>query len=200
MTPRNPVLLIGVLFAAVMLPILVGIMVWVEMDTPASGPFDATFSLVDDRGRHVDQSLFKKGPALVYFGHTHCPEVCPTTLVDVAGWLKALGPRGAPLHAYFFSIDPQRDTPDVMHAYVTAISDRITGVTGKPEEMKKVVDGWMIHAAKLPGEGGEYHMSHTTSILLVGADGRLKALLPYEVDQQEALDIIRATLLKPGTV
>ncbi len=87
-----------------------------------------------------------------------------------------------------------------MHAYVTAISDRITGVTGKPEEMKKVVDGWMIHAAKLPGEGGEYHMSHTTSILLVGADGRLKALLPYEVDQQEALDIIRATLLKPGTV
>lgn len=181
--------------SAVFVGALVALMLSIYATEPRSGPFDTSFSLIDDRGRPVDQSIFKGHPALVYFGYTHCPEACPTTLYEVADWMNALGDRGKALKAYFFSIDPERDTRDVMHEYVNAFSARITGITGKPDEMKKVSDGWFIHAEKLPSENGDYHMSHTVSLLLVGADGRLKGLIPYGTDREQALAKIRDVLL-----
>lgn len=196
MTARNPFILAGAGLTTIFMALLIGVMIWVHAADARPGPFQVTFSLVNDKGGPVDQTLFKGSPSLVYFGYTHCPEVCPTTLYEVAGYLNALGPEGKPLKAFFFSIDPERDTPDVMHGYVTAFTDRITGITGKPDEMQKVIDGWIIHAAKLPSEDGDYHMSHTTSLLLVGADGRLKGLLPYGADQADALQKIRDLLLK----
>ncbi|GAA4158928.1 SCO family protein [Shinella granuli] len=192
---RNLLAVAGLAVAGVFVTLLVGVMIWVAADSPRPGPFRAQFTLVDDRGEPVGPSIFHGSPALVYFGYTHCPEVCPTTLYEVADWLKTLGPEGEDLKAYFFSIDPERDTPEVMHGYVTAFTDRITGITGRPEEMKKVVDGWMIHASKLPSEDGDYHMSHTVSLLLVGADGRLKGMIPYGLDKQEAITKIRELLL-----
>lgn len=167
-------------------------------ETRRAVPFDASFSLIDDQGHPVDQSIFKGHPALVYFGYTHCPEACPTTLFEVADWMNALGDQGRALRAYFFSIDPERDTREVMHEYVNAFSSRITGITGKPEEMKKVSDGWIIHAEKLPSVDGNYHMDHTVSLLLIGPDGRLKGLIPYGIDRAQALAKIRDVLLKPS--
>ncbi|MGE6786430.1 SCO family protein [Ensifer adhaerens] len=196
MSGRNPLLFTAAGVAAVFVAILVGVIFWVATDSPRPGPFNTAFSLVDDRGKPVDQSLFKGNPTLVYFGYTHCPEVCPTTLFEVAGYLKSLGPEGERLKTYFFTIDPERDTPEIMHGYVTAFTDRITGITGKPEEMKKVIDGWMVHAEKLPSTDGDYHMSHTTSLLLIGADGRLKGLLPYGADPKQAVEQIRSVLSK----
>lgn len=194
---RNPLTLLAMGCAGVFFAALVGVMFWVSADSARArnGPFQASFSLVDDRGAPVDEGLFKGAPSIVYFGYTHCPEVCPTTLFEVTDWLNRLGPDGEKLKAYFFSIDPQRDTPQVMHAYVTAITDRITGVTGDPGEMKKVTDGWMIHASRSFGDDSDYHMSHTTSLLLIGADGRLKGMIPYGSDGDQALQKIRATLL-----
>ncbi len=175
---------------------LLALMFSIYIETPRAVPFDANFSLIDDQGRPVDQSIFKGHPALVYFGYTHCPEACPTTLYEVADWMNTLGEEGKALRAYFFSIDPERDTREVMHEYVNAFSSRITGITGKPEEMKKVADGWIIHAEKLPSENNDYHMSHTVSLLLIGADGRLKGLIPYGMDRAQALAKIRDVLLK----
>jgi protein SCO1/2 len=195
MTGRNPTLLLVGGLTSILIAVLVGVMVWIAMDTPSSGRFNTKFSLLDDRGYPVDQSLFKGSPSLVYFGYTHCPEVCPTTLFEVADYLKTLGPEGQSLKTYFFSVDPERDTPEVMHGYVNAFTDRITGITGKPEEMRKVIDGWKVFAAKIPSEDGDYHMSHTMSLLLIGADGRLKGLLPYGGDKEQALKTIRRTLL-----
>lgn len=174
--------------------ILIGIGIFVSNDTSRPGPFNTAFSLVNDRGEPVDQSLFSGKPSLVYFGYTNCPEVCPTTLFEMAGWLNQLGPAADTLNAYFFTIDPERDTPAAMHSYVTAFTDRIIGVTGSQQEMQKVIDGWMVHASKLPSSDGNYHMSHTTSLLLIGADGRLKALIPYEMDSQEAFGRIKSVL------
>lgn len=193
---RSPKVVAALACAGVFVSALVGIMIWVGMDSARPGPFRADFHLVDDRGQPVDQSMFKGSPALVYFGYTHCPEVCPTTLFEVADWLKALGPDGKPLKAYFFSIDPERDTPPILQEYLGAISNRITGITGDPVQMKKVIDGWMIYAAKLPSDDGNYHMSHTISLLLIGPDGRLKDMIPYQTDRDKALETIRSTLLK----
>lgn len=191
----NPFLLLGGGTAAIFVAALVGVMIWVAADKPRSTPFHASFSLVDDGGNLVDQSLFTGKPSLVYFGYTHCPEVCPTTLFEVADWLNALGPDGQKVKAYFFTVDPARDTRQVMHSYVSAITDRITGVTGSEAEMQKVIKGWRIFAEKLPSSDGDYHMSHTTSLLMIGADGRLKGLIPYGSDREEALAKIRAVLL-----
>ncbi|WP_426128410.1 SCO family protein [Pararhizobium sp. PWRC1-1] len=192
---RNPLVFAGLGLTGVFLALLVTVMIWVAADNPRPGPFRAQFTLVDDRGKPVGPSIFHGSPALVYFGYTHCPEVCPTTLYEVTDWLQTLGPEGKDLKAYFFSIDPERDTPEIMHGYVTAFTDRITGITGKPEEMKKVIDGWMIHASKLPSENGDYHMSHTVSLLLVGADGRLKGMIPYGLDKDDAITKIQELLL-----
>ena len=188
----------GLAASAVFVGALVALMVSLYLSEPRTGPFDRQFSLVDDRGNAVDQSIFRGHPALVYFGYTHCSEACPTTLYEVADWLGTLGDQGRALKAYFFSIDPERDTQEVMHDYVTAFSSRIMGITGTPEEMRKVSDGWFIHAAKLPSEDGNYHMSHTVSLLMIGADGRLKGLIPYGTDRDEALAKIRDVLLGGG--
>jgi protein SCO1/2 len=194
MTPRN--LAITVLStSAVFVALLIALMVSVYADEPRTGPFDVSFSLTDDRGRHVDQSIFRGQPSLVYFGYTHCPEACPTTLYEMTDWMNTLGDQGKALTGYFFSIDPERDTQSVMHDYVTAFGSRIRGITGDPDEMKKVSDGWFIHASKIPSEDGDYHMSHTVSLLLIGADGRLKGLIPYGMDRDEALLKIRDLLL-----
>jgi protein SCO1/2 len=175
---------------------LVALMVSVYVDTPRAASFEADFSLIDDQGRTVDKSVFKGRPSLVYFGYTHCPEACPTTLYEITDWFSALGDEGKPLRALFFSIDPERDTREVMHDYVSAFSDRITGITGSSEETKKVTKGWFVHAEKEPAENGNYHMSHTVDLLLVGADGRLKGLIPYGAGRDEALSKIRDLLLK----
>lgn len=193
---ENPALPVFAALGALFMAILVGVIVWVSLDSPRTGRFDASFNLIDDRGQPVDESVFRRGPALVYFGYTHCPEVCPTTLFEVADWLKVLGDEGKPLRAYFFTIDPARDTQDVMHAYVTSFSDRITGVTGDAAEMEKVSRGWMIHAARMPGDDPNYHMSHTTSLLLINGEGRLKGLVPYSMTRDDAIARIRDALLQ----
>lgn len=192
---RHPAIIAALGFAAVLVTVLVGVMAWVAADSRRPGPFKAEFSLVNDRGNPVGPSIFHGSPALVYFGYTHCPEVCPTTLYEMADWLQTLGPEGRSLKAYFFSIDPERDTPEVMRSYVTAFTDRIAGITGDPQEMKKVVDGWMVHSSKLPSTDGDYHMSHTVSVLLVGADGRLKSTIDYGVEKEQAISQIRTFLL-----
>lgn len=191
---RLTVILLAV--AGVFTSSLVGVMIWVSVVSAQPGPFQAKFQLVNDRNQPVTENVFKGSPSLVYFGYTNCPEVCPTTLFELSDWMKQLGPASDKLKIYFFSVDPERDTPDVMHAYVTAFSDRITGVTGDPAQMKKVLDGWMIFAEKQPGNGSDYHMNHTTSLLMIGADGRLKGTIPYSSSREDALAAIRSTLLR----
>lgn len=195
MTSKNPFMLVAGVVSGVFVLALVGVMIWMSKDTPRAGTFGAAFSLVNDRGETVDQSMFKGNPSLVYFGYTHCPEVCPTTLYEVAGYLKDLGEDGQPLKAYLFTVDPERDTPDIMKGYVTAFSDRITGVTGAPTEMNKVISGWKAYAQKRPNASGGYSMNHTMDLFLIGADGRLKGLIPYGADPDEAVEKIRSALL-----
>lgn len=195
MTTKNPFMLIATALCTIFFCVLVGILFFTFKDEPRNNRFNAAFSLVNDQGEKVDETIFKGNPSLVYFGYTHCPEVCPTTLFEVAGYLKALGEDGASIKSYLFTVDPERDTPEIMKSYVTAFSDRITGVTGTAEEMRRVVYGWKAFAEKVPNKSGGYSMSHTMDLFLIGADGRLKGLIPYGADPDEAVRKIRSTLL-----
>jgi protein SCO1/2 len=154
----------------------------------------ATFRLTDDRGQPITEQALKGHPSLIYFGYTHCPDVCPTTLYDMAGWFKTLGPQADRLKAYFFSVDPERDTPAIMHSYTSNFTDRITGITGDPKEMQKAIKGWRIYAKKVPTPDGDYTMDHTASILLVDANGNLRSTIAYGEDTDVALQKIRNLL------
>ena len=115
----------------------------------------------------------------MFFGFTHCPEVCPTTLFELDGWLKQLGDEAANVDAYFISIDPQRDTPDVMDAYVSNVSDRIVGITGDPEKVAAMAKSFGIFVRKVEIEGDDYTMDHTASIILLDSGGGFAGTIAY---------------------
>ena len=98
-------------------------------------PYGAPFTLVDQNGAEITEAAFRGHPTALFFGFTNCPEICPTTLVEIDGWLKQMGDDGKDIRAYFVSVDPERDTPEVMKDYVTAVSPRIVGITGEPDKV-----------------------------------------------------------------
>ncbi|ATU93054.1 SCO family protein [Phyllobacterium zundukense] len=149
------------------------------------------FTLIDQNGAPITEAAFKGHPTALFFGFTHCPEVCPTTLFEMAGWLKTLGDEGKDLRVFFISVDPERDTPDVMKGYTSAFTDRITGITGKPDEVEKLLKGWKIYAKKVPTENGDYTMDHTASVMLLDRDARLKSTIDYKESPDIAMKKLR---------
>lgn len=165
--------------------------------TEAAGGFGGgTYALVDQDDKPVDQTMFDGHPSLLFFGFTHCADVCPTTMAEMAGWFEQLGERGKNLEGYFVSIDPDRDTPAVLHDYVRAVSDRITGITGPQAEIDKMVKAWHVYAAKVPGENGDYDMDHTASVFLLDSKGQFVGTVAYGEDAKTALDKVHRLLDK----
>ena len=154
------------------------------------------FSLVDQNGSAVDQTIFLGHPSALFFGYTHCPDVCPTTMAEMASWFEQLGDDGRDLQAYFVSIDPQRDTPAILGDYVSWVSDRITGLTGQPEEIAKIAKDWGIYYAKVPLGGEDYSMDHTASVFLLDDKGDFEGTIAYGEDQATAVAKLRKLLDK----
>ena len=124
--------------AALLVAAIVGVgsfIIYQGATSPSAEAFGAPFTLVDQNGATVTEAAFRGHPSAVFFGFTHCPEVCPTTLFEMDNWLKTLGTEGTEIQAYFVSVDPERDTPEIMKTYVANVSDRITGLTGEPEKV-----------------------------------------------------------------
>jgi len=153
----------------------------------AGEPFGQPFTLVDQNGGPITEAAFRGQPTAVFFGFTHCPEVCPTTLYELNGWMEKLGAEGAALDAYFVTVDPQRDTPELLKDYVTSISSRIVGITGNPEDVDAMIKGFSVFAKKVPLDDGDYTMDHTASIFLLGSDGQFVGTISYGEDPDNAL-------------
>lgn len=150
-------------------------------------PYGAPFTLVDQKGGEITEAALRSQPSAVFFGFTHCPEVCPTTLFELDGWLKKLGDDGKNIRAYFVSVDPERDTPEVLNAYISNVSDRITGITGSPDKIAAMTKSFGIYAKKVPLEGGDYTMDHTASILLLSIGGDFAGTIAYGENPDTAL-------------
>ncbi len=181
-----------------MVGLLGGLITWIVTNTPKMDHMQlgTSFRLTDDRGQPITDAALKGQPTLLFFGFTHCPEVCPTTLFEMSGWFKTLGQEADNLKAFFFSVDPERDTPELMHNYTSAFTDRITGVTGDPAEMEKVIKSWKIYAKKVPTEDGDYTMDHTASVLLLNENGDLEGTISYGATAETAIAKIRNLLSK----
>lgn len=146
-----------------------------------------SFNLVDHHGKPITEKAFEGHPTAVFFGFTHCPEVCPTTLYELAAWLKELGPDGKPIKTFFITVDPERDTPEIMKSYVSNFTDRIVGITGKPDDIAELAKSWHVYSKKIPLENGDYTMDHTASVFLVDAKGNFKSTIAFRENPKTAI-------------
>ena len=177
--------------------VLVGILGWLTMiytrttGETAAGPFGVPFTLVSQEGQPVTEQAFRGKPTAVFFGFTHCPEVCPTTLFELDGWLKTVDPDGTKLQAYFVTVDPERDTPEIMKQYVSNVSSRITGLSGDPDKVMAMVKGFRVYAKKVPTDPekpeGDYTMDHTASVFLLDRTGDFAGTIAYEENPEVAV-------------
>jgi len=149
------------------------------------------FSLVDQDGRAVTEADMKGKPHLVFFGFTHCPDVCPTSLYEMTQALDALGADAEKTEAFFVTVDPARDTPEAMKAYLKSFSPRIRGLTGTQEQVDGMVKAYKVYARKQPLEGGDYTMDHTAVVYLMDRNGNFVAPLNLKRSPEEVAAEIR---------
>jgi protein SCO1/2 len=131
-----------------------------------------SFKLVDQNGQIVTDEDLKGRPFLVFFGFTHCPDVCPTTLFEVSEILRALGPDADRTRALFITVDPERDTPAVMKDYLSSFDPHLSGLTGNAAEIAAVAKAYRVYFKKVPLEQGGYTMDHTAIVYLMDKDAR----------------------------
>jgi protein SCO1/2 len=181
---------------AVVAVVAVGLGVLLVMpyfDRPSEGAVEigGPFTLVDHNGQTVTAAALKGHPSLMFFGFTFCPDVCPTTLFEATNWLKALGPDADKLRFYFVTVDPERDTPQVMAEYLQAFDPRITGLTGSPHAVKQALDAFRVYSRKVPSNDGQYTMDHTAAIYLLDSTARFAGTITYQEPEEEVLPKIR---------
>jgi cytochrome oxidase Cu insertion factor (SCO1/SenC/PrrC family) len=142
----------------------------------AGGPFTLTAS----DGRRISDSDFRGKWELIYFGYTYCPDVCPLTLSNLSDAMAALGPKAALVQPIFITVDPERDTPQVLAAFAGGFDPRIVALTGTPEEIAAVERTFDVYAAKAPNdkEPSAYLMNHTSLLYLIDPEGHPTAILP----------------------
>ncbi len=164
-----------------------------QVPSPLAGGIGGTFTLVDDNGKPFTRRDLLGKPAIIYFGYTFCPDVCPTTLTHISAWLHALGPAAARLRAVFVTIDPARDTPSVMKSYLSHFDPTIIGLTGTPAQIATIARDYKVYYKKVPTPGG-YTMDHSSFIYLMTAKGQLATLINYGEPDTKAMAAIRALL------
>jgi len=151
--------------------------------TKIGGPF----TLVDDTGAQVSEADLKGKSTVMYFGYTFCPEVCPTTLTDLAQWMQMIGQDADRLNYVFVTVDPERDTPKVMHDYVSAFDPRIRGLTGTSEQIAKVTKEYGVYYKRIPTSDGGYVMDHSAVLYMMDPNVRFVGVIPYQEDTAKAV-------------
>ena len=139
---------------------------------PAAAAIGGPFRLTDQNGRPVTDEDFRGKPFLVFFGYTHCPDVCPTTLFDVSEVMRHLGPDADKTAALFITVDPERDTPATLKDYLGSFDPHLRGITGAPDAVAAVAKEYRVYYKKVPTENGDYSMDHTAIVYLMDKEGR----------------------------
>lgn len=157
-----------------------------------SAAIGGPFQLLDQDAKTVTEQDFKGKPLLVFFGFTHCPDVCPTELFDMSEVLRKLGPDANRVAALFITVDPERDTPAVMKDYLSSFEPQIRGLTGDTAAIAAVEKTYRVYAKKVPLDGGEYTMDHSAVLYLMDKNGRFVA--PFNLKrrpEESAADLRR---------
>jgi protein SCO1/2 len=168
---------------------LMDALMWGE--EPIGGPFE----LIDHTGARRTDADYHGKLALIYFGYTYCPDVCPTDLQAMASALDLLGDGGRAVQPLFITIDPERDTPEHLAGYVPLFHPRLVGLTGDADAIRRAARAYKVHYAKvvLP-ELADYAMDHSAFIYLVNADGEYLGFFPPGTSPERMASIIGPSL------
>lgn len=159
---------------------------------------DLTFRLTNDQGKSVAAADYQGKVTLLYFGYTHCPDVCPLTLAHLHVVMQRLGKLADGAQILFVSVDPARDTPEALHAYVTAFDPHVVGLTGSPADIEALTKRYRAAFSREPDKaGGSYDVSHSSGIYIFDAHGKAR-LLATPTDSQDKLVHDLHLLLSPG--
>jgi protein SCO1/2 len=169
-----------------------------QRTSTSSGPQIAAiggpFQLVDQDGRRVTDEDFKGRPFLVFFGFTHCPEICPTTLFEISEILGKLGPDADRVRALFITVDPERDTPKVMKDYLSNFDPHLSGLTGDPDAIAAVAKAYRAIFRKVPLDEGGYTMDHTAIVYLMDKQGRFVSPFSLKRTAEASAAVLRKHL------
>src|SRR5690348_7576378 len=183
---------IGLVVAALLLG--AGAFVWLNGAGRGGSLIGGPFTLEDGNGKPVSDTEFRGKYMLIYFGYTYCPDVCPTTLNELADALDHLGAKAAKLQPIFITVDPKRDTPAVVKQYAAAFSPRLLGLTGTPDQIAHVAKEYRVYYAEhRTGPGpNDYSMDHSSVLYLMDPNGKFVApIRPDENGTEMAADISR---------
>jgi cytochrome oxidase Cu insertion factor (SCO1/SenC/PrrC family) len=168
---------------------LMDVVMWSK--EPIGGPF----ALVDHNGRPRTDAGFRGKLLLIYFGFTYCSDACPVELQSIATALDALGPMGEALQPLFITVDPEKDTPEQLNAYVGLFHPRLIGLTGSAKEIRRVVNAYKVYAAKSePLKSADPNIDHSGFTFLVDADGKYVGFFPPGTPAERIVEVIRPQL------
>jgi protein SCO1/2 len=159
----------------------------------AASAIGGPFMLQTGDGKPFSDAELRGEPFLVFFGYTHCPDVCPTTLSQISEILRALGPD-AKIRVLFITVDPERDTPQLMADYAGSFDSRIVGLSGDRAAVDKVMRAYRVYARKADAKGGNYTMDHSALVYLMGRDGQFMRAFNVERPPEQAAAELRTML------
>ncbi|MCI4677755.1 SCO family protein [Rhodoblastus acidophilus] len=193
-TPRALLALLAVFAAALALSAVgLGMLARERASAPAPSAIGGPFALKTGDGKTITDRDLLGEPFLVFFGYTHCPDVCPTTLAQISQVLNDLGPDNK-LKVLFITVDPERDTPRLMQQYAGSFGPNVIGLSGDRAAIDKVMKEYRVYARKVPEKGGEYSMDHSAIIYLMGRDGKFLHAFNVQRPPEQAAAELRPLL------
>ena len=170
---NRPLVVVGAFSASLVVGLV--LMLWALgglRTVAAPAAIGGPFQLTDQAGQTVTDQSLQGRPTLIFFGFTHCPDVCPTSLFEMSQVLRAMGANADRVNAYFISVDPERDNQEAMRDYLSSFDPHLKGLTGNAEAVAKVISEYRVYARKVPLKDGDYTMDHTALIYLMDRDGK----------------------------
>ena len=192
-TVARPLVIVTAFATSLLLGLL--IMLWAlggVRGVPVPAAIGGPFQLTDQSGTTVTDKSLQGRPSLIFFGFTHCPDVCPTSLFEISEVLRAMGKDADRVNAYFVSVDPERDSMEAMKDYLSSFDPHLKGLTGDPEAIAKMLTAYRVYAKKVPLKDGDYTMDHTALTYLMDRDGTFVA--PFNLNrtpEEAAADLKR---------
>jgi len=184
MTPRRLFLLASLVSVLVIVIVMAAIQPWRTIEQVSGTPdVGGPFTLTDQDGNRVNEEILKGHLNVIYFGYTYCPDVCPTTLQEITQALDLMGEDASQVQPIFITVDPERDTPEVLKEYVSWFHPALIGLTGSTDEIEAVKMAYKVYSAKAPQEddetGQNYLVDHSSITYVMGPDGSFLTHFAY---------------------
>lgn len=157
------------------------------------------FTLAATTGGTVSDKTYRGEWKLIYFGYTFCPDACPTALTDISDALQKLGPDASQVQPLFITVDPKRDTLQVMTDYLKAFDHRIVGLTGTPEQIDRVAKMYHVYVSAQPGHGSDYLVDHSAYFYVMSPDGKFANVIASSLSGDEIAAKLRDVMAKPAS-